>query len=58
MRYRFYYEYEEEDQQYAIMEEDGGYELGQYYDVCHFWVLTLEDAQIAVTLLNKGLQEK
>ena len=50
---KFYYEYEADDDEYAIMEDGGGCEHGQYYDVCHFFVLREEDAKDAVKLLNK-----
>ena len=50
---RFYYEYEVEDDEYAIMEDGGGCEHGQYYDVCHFFVIREDDAKDAVKLLNK-----
>lgn len=58
MRFRFFYEYEEDTQEYAILEEDGGCEHGAYYDVAHFWVSTQENAQDAVNLLNKLYKEK
>ena len=50
---RYYYEYEIDDEQYAILEDGGGCEHGQYYDTVCFWVLTIEDAQGAVEILNK-----
>lgn len=50
---RFYYEYEIADDEYAIMEESGGSEHGQTYDVCHFWVNRKDDAEDAVALLNR-----
>lgn len=50
---RFYYEYEIEDDEYAIMEESGGSEHGQTYDVCHFCVNRKDDAEDAVALLNR-----
>lgn len=54
---RFYYEYEVEDGEYAIMEDGGGCEHGQTYDVAHFWVIREQDAKDAVTLLNKLYKE-
>lgn len=53
MRFRFYYEYRAEDEEYAIMEDGGGCEHGQTYDVAHFWVVREQDAKDAVALLNK-----
>lgn len=50
---RYYYEYEIDDEQYAILEAGGGCEHGQYYDTVCFWVCTVEDAQEAVEILNK-----
>jgi len=54
---RFYYEYDEIDKGYLILEDGGGYEHGAFYDISHFSVQTKEDAIDAVTLLNK-LYEK
>lgn len=53
MRYRFYYERDEDEESFTILEEDGGYEHGAYFDVALFWVVTEVDAEDAVKLLNK-----
>lgn len=54
---RFYYEYDKLEDEYEIIEDGGGYEHGQHYDVIHFWVATEQNAKDAVELLNR-LYEK
>ena len=54
---RFYYDYDEIDKVYFILEDGGGCEHGAFYDLSHFSVQTKEDAIDAVNLLNK-LYEK
>ena len=53
MRYRFYYELDKDEGSFTILEDGGGYELGAYFDVPLFWVVTEDDAIKAVKLLNK-----
>lgn len=55
MQGRFYYE--QDDDQYLILEDSGGCEHGQYFDTACFWVCTIEDAMEAVELLNKLYKE-
>lgn len=50
-RYRYYYEYDLDEDVWMILEEDGGCEHGQYYDVMLFQVPTEEDAKDAVKVL-------
>lgn len=54
---RFYYEYDNSDEEYAICEEGGGYEHGATFDIVHFWTLRQTDAEDAVNLLNKLYKE-
>ena len=55
---KFYYFYEEDTKEYAIIEYDGGIEHGQTYDVTHFWVSSKQDAKDSVDLLNNLAYEK
>lgn len=50
-RYRYYYEYDETEGEWEVIEEDGGCEHGQYYDVVLFYTATEEDAKDAVNVL-------
>lgn len=52
-RYRYYYEYNSEEDVFDVLEEDGGYEHGDYYDVLLFSTATAKDAQDAVNTLTK-----
>ncbi len=47
----FYYEYDEDEDMWAIMEESGGREHGQYYDTLMFYCVSNLDAIDAVDLL-------
>jgi len=49
----FYYEYDNDEEEYAICEEGGGYEHGATFDIVHFWTLSQTNAEDAVNLLNK-----
>lgn len=49
---KFYYELDE-DMAYSIMEEDGGREHGEYYDIVWCWVTDEQDAKDLVDLLHK-----
>ena len=49
---KFYYEDDSEDG-FSIMEEGGGSEHGQYYDVAWCWVTDEQDAKDLVELLHK-----
>lgn len=51
MKRKFYYEYDEVEKTWDVMEVDGGSEQGQYYDVLLFCTPTEEDAQDAVEVL-------
>lgn len=50
-RYRYYYDYNQEEDVFDILEEDGGQEHGQYYDVLLFSTPTVEDAKNAIEVL-------
>ena len=50
---KFYYEYDEVDKDYAIMEVNDESEHRSYYYSTHFWVKSHEDAVNAVSLLNR-----
>lgn len=52
-RYRYYYEYNPEEDVFDVLEEDGGYEHGAYFDVLLFSTATGKDAQDAVNTLTK-----
>lgn len=52
-RYRYYYEYNSEEDVFDVLEEDGGYEHGAYFDVLLFSTATTRDAQDAVNVLTK-----
>lgn len=52
-RYRYYYEYNSEEDVFDVLEEDGGYEHGAYFDVLLFSTATGGDAQDAVNTLTK-----
>ena len=55
---KFYYSYEEDTKEYAIVEYEGGSEHGQTYDITHFWVSSKQDAKDSVDLLNNLAYEK
>ena len=48
---KFYYEYDERDDAWAVVEEDGGKEHGQWYDVVMFYCTTQQEAVDAIELL-------
>lgn len=50
-RYRYYYEYDPDEDVFHVIEEDGGQEQGQYYDVLLFATPTEEDAKDAIEVL-------
>lgn len=50
-RYRYYYENNQEEGVFDIIEEDGGQEHGQYYDVLLFSTPTEQDAKDAIEVL-------
>lgn len=50
---KFYFEYEQEEDEFVIMEESGGQEHGQYYDTACFWTKDRTSAKDAVDLLNE-----
>lgn len=52
-RYRYYYDYNQEEDVFDILEEDGGQEHGQYYDVLLFSTPTVEDAKNAIEVLER-----
>jgi hypothetical protein len=52
-RYRYYYEYNSEEDVFDVLEEDGGYEHGAYFDVLLFSTASTRDAQDAVNVLTK-----
>lgn len=51
-RYRYYYEYSPDEDVFDVLEEDGGQEHGQYYDVLLFSTPTEGDAKDAVKALT------
>ena len=51
-RFRYYYEYDPEVDAWSILEEDGGYEHGDYYDAFLFDCATEDDARGAVQVLT------
>lgn len=53
---KFYYEYDEGDQDWVVLESDGGYELGAFYDTAMFWCSSEQSAIDAIELLME-LQE-
>ena len=48
---KFYYEKDEDDLTYGVIEVDGGSEHGQYYDTLMFCCATEQDAIDAIELL-------
>lgn len=51
-RYRYYYEYNPDEDTFDVLEEDGGQEHGQYYDVLLFSTTTERDAKDAIRVLT------
>lgn len=51
-RYRYYYEYSPDEDVFDVLEEDGGQEHGQYYDVLLFSTPTEQDAKDAIRVLT------
>jgi hypothetical protein len=49
---KFYYESDGEDG-FSIMEEEGGCEHKQYYDIAWCWVTEEQDAKDLIELLHK-----
>lgn len=49
---KFYYEHDEDEDMWAIMEESGGCEHGQYFDTLMFYCVSNLDAIDAVELLT------
>lgn len=56
-RYRYYYEYDKDEDEWMVLEEDAGYEHGQYYDALLFCTATEEDAKDAVNTLAQLAQK-
>lgn len=50
---KYYYEYNSEEDVFDVLEEDGGYEHGAYYDVLLFSTPSAQDAKDAVDVLTK-----
>jgi hypothetical protein len=50
---KFYIEYDEVEKTWDIVEEGGGQEHGQWYDVLMFCCTTEQDADDAINLLNE-----
>lgn len=48
---KFYYEYDEKENTWAVVQEDGGHEHGQWYDAVMFYCATEQDALDAIELL-------
>ena len=49
----FYYEYDEVEKTWDVLENDGGNEHGAYYDVLMFCCATEQDAIDATNLLKE-----
>lgn len=50
---KYYVAYDEVEKTWDVYKSDGGYECSQYYDLFVFACATENDADVAVTLLNK-----